>query len=239
MKHMLLTVQLIQMLIFSCASTVPQKVFKVSEGVIRAELPRTVLFVNIDSITTIYLNNTDFAPEIEYNDSFYCSATNNLLLYECSKLFTVKSVLHRSDSTRIPQWSSFVDTAGDQEITRIAVRNFAQKYDVGYVVIPYSCTLQHSALRRNGWRNNKYNGSYEQPVTYTASTKLHVQIWNRDGKLLFEKIGVGSTGRPILYDFAKKRRNNNGDIVNRSNKIFSPPLLRALNEAAHNAMILH
>ena len=58
-------------------------------------------------------------------------------------------------------------------------------------------------------------------------------------KLLFEKIGAGSTGKPILYNFARKRLKNGGDIINRSNRIFSPPLLRALNEAAHKAMILH
>jgi hypothetical protein len=124
------------MLIFSCVSSVPQKVFKVSEGVITAGLPRTVLFVNIDSISTTYIDNNAITPEVEHNDSFYCSAANNLLLYECSKLFTVKSVLHRSDSTRIPRWSSFVDTVNNMEKTQKEITYFARKYDVGYVVTP-------------------------------------------------------------------------------------------------------
>jgi hypothetical protein len=226
-------------LLLSCASTTQQKIFRSSEGVIKAELPRTILFVNIDTITTRYIDNTTILPEIEHNDSFYCSAANNLLMYECSKLFTVKSVLYPSDSTRIPGWTSFADTAGNLEITQNAIKKLAHKFDVGYLLIPYNCTLQHSAVRRNGWRDSKYNGAYEQPVTYTAASRLHVQIWNRDGKLVFEKIGVGSTGRPILYDVAKKRRKETGDIVSRAKKLFSPPLLRALNEAAHNAMILH
>jgi hypothetical protein len=66
-----------------------------------------------------------------------------------------------------------------------------------------------------------------------------VQIWNKNGMLVFEKIGIGSTGRPILYDTVKKRRNEKGDVVSRAKKLFSPPLLRSLSEAAHNALILH
>jgi hypothetical protein len=222
-----------------CAPPLSQKIYRSSEGVINADMPRTAIFINIDTITTKYIDNTVLMPEIEYNDSFYCSAANNLLLYECSKLFTVKSVLYPSDSILFPRWTSFADSQSSIDSVQKYVRTFAKKFDVGYIVIPYRCTLQHSAVRRGGWRGGKYGGSYEQPVSYSAISKLHVQIWNKNGMLVFEKIGIGSTGRPILYDTVKKRRNEKGDVVSRAKKLFSPPLLRSLSEAAHNALILH
>jgi hypothetical protein len=221
-----------------CAPVVSQNIYKSQQGVIVDQYPRTALFVDLDTITTKYTDNTALLPEIEYSDSFYCSATNNLLLYECSKLFNVKQVLTSPESDSVPKLSSFSGNSNNTNIQKI-ISTIAKKYDVGYVVIPYSCILQHTALRRSGWRGGKYSGSYEQPISYTASAKLDVQIWNRDGVLVFEKIGVGLTGRPFLYDTIKKKRSESGDIVKRSKKLFSPPLLRALSESAHNAMIFH
>ncbi len=224
--------------LLSCAPAVSQKVFKAQQGVIVTQYPRTALFINLDSITTKYTDNTVLLPEIEYSDSFYCSATNNLLLYECSKLFNVKQVLTTPESDSVPKLSTFSGNSSYTDIQTI-ISSISRKYDVGYVVVPCGCTLQHTAVRRTGWRDGKYGGSYEQPISYTANARLDVQIWNRDGVLVFEKIGIGLTGRPFLYDAVKNRRNEKDDIVKRSKKLFSPPLLRALSEAAHNAMILH
>lgn len=224
--------------LISCAPAISQKVYKAQQGIIVSKYPRTALFCNLDTITTKYTDNTVLLPEIEYSDSFYCSGTNNLLLYECSKLFNVKQVLTSPESDSLPEVSTFSGNSNTPDI-QLIISAIAKKYDVGYVVIPHSCTLQHTAVRRTGWRDGKYGGSYEQPISYSASAKLDVQIWNRDGVLVFEKIGVGLTGRPFLYDSVKKKRNESEDIVKRSKKLFSPPLLRALSEAAHNSMILH
>ncbi|HEX2956625.1 MAG TPA: hypothetical protein VHO70_07330 [Chitinispirillaceae bacterium] len=224
--------------VISCATVTTQKVYNPQQSVIVAQYPRTSLFINLDTITSKYTDNTVLLPEIEYSDSFYCSAVNNLLLYECSKLFTVKQVLTSSETENLPLFSVFSDYSSKPDMQKKIIE-IAKKYDVGYVVIPYSCTLQHSAIRPQGWRGGKYEGSYEQPISYSANARLDVQIWNRDGFLAFEKIGTGLTGRPFLYDAVKKKRNDNIDIVKRSKKLFSPPLLRALSEAAHNVMILH
>lgn len=237
MKH--LAILIVTAIFFvSCAPAISPKVYKAQQGVIVAQYPRTALFINLDTITTKYTDNTVLLPEIEYSDSFYCSATNNLLLYECSKLFNVKQVLTSPESDSLPKMSTFSENSSNPDLQSI-ISAIAKKYDVGYVVIPYSCTLQHNAVRRSGWRDGKYGGSYEQPISYTATARLDLQIWNRDGVLVFEKIGVGLTGRPFLYDSVKNKRNEKDDIVKRSKKLFSPPLLRALSEAAHNAMILH
>ena len=223
-----------------CAPPVQQLVFRSSESTMRSDVPRTLLFIPIGTITSQYLDNTTLLPEIELSDSFYCDAANNLLLYECSRVFTVKNVQGTDSSNHIDRWTSFSNDTTGKGCAVLSIRQHTEMAGVEYAMVVYSCGIKHTATQQDGWRQGKYSGAYERPVAYLASAYIHAQLWNKEGVLLFEKRGTGSFGRPIFYNTMKKRgRNKSADVVNYSRKLFSPPLLRALSKAARNAMMLH
>jgi hypothetical protein len=231
----LLTILPVSILCVSCIVPLNQQVFLNSTQPIHTDTPRTALYIQLDTITSEYLDNTTILPEIELSDSFYCDAANNLILYEGTKRFTIKTFAEIAQRDSLVRWSSFYgDTAGkgivSENISKL-IRNSGSEY----ALVAFACSLKHCVTSHNGWRNGKYGGTYTQPLTYTSRAMIHVQVWDKEGVLLYENKATGNSGRPILYDTIKKSVRKS-DVISYSKNPFSPPLLRALNQAARGSM---
>jgi hypothetical protein len=218
---------------------------------------KNALCLSIDTLHVTYVDNTKAIADTLFNDSFFIEAANGLLMYEVSKNFGIRQWIPQDTLKDAPKDASFGASFGADSLavfrhggfSRLThdtaslhliagrIRELAKKYNADLVVIPYACMIKHITVRPTGWRNDKYAGpGYDRPISYTAKTDFHVQIWDKTGTLLYERIGKSDTGRPILYSFLKKEKHPDKDIVKYAKRFYAPPLVKSLYNSIKIAM---
>jgi hypothetical protein len=193
---------------------------------------KTALYLPIDSLRVTYMDNTKSIPDTLFNDSFFIEAANGLLLYEVAKNFAMcQSQADSLDSLWLFRRSSYsrltADTVYLQYISH-RIQALAARHNADLVIVPYSCAIRHVTIRPAGWRQDRFGPAYERPISYTAKTAVHVQIWDKTGRIIYERIGKSDTGRPILYSILKKEKNRDSDIVKYAKRFYAPPLVKSL-----------
>ena len=131
---------------------------------------------------------------------------------------------------------------GDTAVPRVLIEqiiDISHECKAGLIVIPIGCCIQQTATQERGWRDDKYGPSYARPVKYYAEARFHVQIWDGKGILLYERIGKGSSGRPLLYRLFKRDPKKSETYTAFARRVFAPPLVKALNEAVVDALKLY
>ena len=211
-------------------------------GHLLRNISKTALCLPVDTLRVRYVDNTKAMPDTLFNDSFFMEAANSLMLFEVSKNFTIRQWAPKdSDSIAVFRRGGFSRLAHDSVLIP-AVSNYisalAKRYAADLVVIPYACSIKHITLRPSGWRDDKYAASpgYERPISYTARTEFHVQIWDKSGALLYERVGKSDTGRPVFYSFLKKEKKPDKDIVKYAKRFYAPPLVKSLYNSIKEAL---
>lgn len=202
---------------------------------------KNVLCLPVDTLHVAYVDNTKAVPDTLFSDSFFMEAANSLLLYEVARNFAVRQLAPQDASTNAPKDADSLADFRRGGFSRLLhdtvclapiadrIRGLSKKYNADLVVLPYTCAVKNFAVRPAGWRNDKYTGpGYERPIAYTAKTEFHVQIWDKNGVLLYERVGKSDTGRPILYSLLKKEKHPDKDIVKYAKRIYAPPLVKSL-----------
>jgi hypothetical protein len=114
------------------------------------------------------------------------------------------------------------------------IREIINTFNVDYLIIPYSCEINHSSFQPKAWRDSPH---YIQPIKYSVLAKTHLQIWNHEGDLVYECISIKKTGKPFLNSFLVKIiKKKDDDIVKYSKSPFAPPSLKSLSKAISSAM---
>jgi len=216
---------------FSSKSTYAQKAEKSCS--IRTLPSKTFFYVPLDSIRT---DNSVSELRKEFSDSFFCDAANQLLTYYLSQYQV--PVTNAKDSILQNVKASTINGCSllDKDTIRFdsasaLIKEIAQRSKAEYVIIPYSCILQERKVVQKAWRDGRGGPSYGRPVKNIASVGIHLQIWDKNGKLLCEYTGDGKESKPMFYSFFKKRLKITSTI-NYSRKIYANPFVRALNEAS-------
>jgi hypothetical protein len=209
-------------------------------------LSKSALCIPIDTLHVSYFDNTKAIPDSLFNDSFFIEAANGLLSYEVSKRFNIMHWTPRAASQDAPDSLDVFRHCGFSRLTHdtaslalIAgrVRGLSKKYNADLVIVPYACMIKHITVRPAGWRNDEFAGpGYDRPISYTAKTEFHVQIWDKNGALLYERIGRSDTGRPVFYSFLKKEKHPDKDIVKYAKRFYAPPLVKSLYNSIKAAM---
>jgi hypothetical protein len=218
---------------------------------------KSALCLPVDTLHVAYVDNTKAIPDTLFNDSFFIEAANGLLTYEVSKNFSIrqwapqdtlkdaptdapKDAPKDADSLAVFKQCRFSRLTHDTALLPLIaerIRGLSRKYNADLVVVPYACMIKNITVRPAGWRNDKYAGpGYDRPISYTAKTEFHVQIWDRNGTLLYERIGKSDTGRPVFYSFLKKEKNPDRDIVKYAKRFYAPPLVKSLYNSIKAAM---
>ncbi len=202
----------------------------------------TIMYLPLARLRITNINETRKVVKREFPDSFFIESTHELIMYECSKHFPVNRDIERftvlEDSSFIytgPRYSVLKnDTACYDSISQY-LQKVASACNVDLLLYPYRCDLKNIVFKQEAWRRETNNTA--RPIQYRARTAIHVQIWDRTGKLLYEKIGRNQTKRPILYSIFKKRRMKDDESIEEfSQKYFAPPLLRSLSESIAMAL---
>ncbi|HUI94038.1 MAG TPA: hypothetical protein VLX68_17500 [Chitinivibrionales bacterium] len=204
---------------------------------------KTVLCLPLDTLHVLYVDNTKAIPDSLFNDSFFIRAANALLSFEVSQNFR----LCQSKPDTLDSLSDFrrggyslldKDTANLRDIS-LRVQSLAKKHGADFIAVPYSCEIRNAAIRPTGWRHDRFNGpSYERPTSYTAKTSFHVQIWDKTGRVIYERTGRSDTGRPFLYSWFNREKKPDADIVKYAKRFYAPPLVKSLYEAIKLAMMV-
>jgi hypothetical protein len=201
--------------------------------------------VPLTHITVRYKDNTKAVPDTLYTDSFLVAAANALFAYQAGQRFLTTT--KQDSALRLDSLPSASILAGDTaQLSALAerVRGIASAAGVQFVAVAHACTSGFTVFQAQGWRGDKYdNPAYARPIRAYGWARLHVQVWSAAGKLLYERIGVGSSGKPMLYDLVKKphkrpprRTRVAPDIVTLAKKGYGPPTVRALLRAARAAL---
>lgn len=231
------------------------------------KLPDTsllVLYIPLENITLSMVPDKDLAalkktnpiylfakkpsnpPSSINNDSIFIEIANTLALTEIRQHY--KAILYKQDrSDTTPnsgtvfnvqtRWSQLSHDTGSSEKVGSFVRKAAEKYQVDLVIIPYECSLKEAEIQPAAWRDNKYGHYYDKPVSVDAKALFHVQLWDKNGRLLYERKGTGESKRPVLYDALKQTKPQNQSLADYAKNVFAPTIVRALGEACRNAFI--
>jgi hypothetical protein len=206
---------------------------------------KRALVAPLDTVHTRYRDNTRAEPDTQFNDSFLLSAVRRFVAFETAQHYAPVRPENDSSSLLPDVHYSILtgDTAGLDSATARIVR-LAQRYQADLVVIAPACTTGHRVYQPQGWRRNTGPG-YSRPVEAEGFASCHVQIWSAEGKLLFERVGKATIGKPLLYNLFNGRRGAarrakaiDEDIVAASRKLYAPPVLRALARATGNAFLM-
>jgi hypothetical protein len=200
----------------------------------------TITVIPITDISVNYHNSTDVDYEKQFADSFFIESANDLIHYECTKYFSLAD--NGETPTKDPldslgilgglKCSRLNKDSVDFETFSNNMKSVAIKYGTDLILVPYSCSINHIISQQKGWRGLS---STAGPVKYSARARVHVQIWTKDGTLLYEKIGTANTGRPRLYTVFRKRKMDRG-IVSYAKNLFSSPLVKSLFKAIEKAL---
>jgi hypothetical protein len=203
---------------------------------------KSALCLPLDSLRVTYVDNTKSVADTLFNDSFFVQAVNGLLSFEVSQNFTMcRSRPDTLDSLVVFRRGGYSvldkDTA-NLHFVSLRVQELAKKHNADIVVVPYACEIRHVTIRPAGWRRDRFGPAYERPVSYTAKTSFHVQVWDKTGRLIYERTGKSDTGRPILYSFLKREKIPDRDIVKYAKRFYAPPLVKSLYNSIKLAMMV-
>lgn len=192
-----------------------------------------ILLLRIDSVATEYYDDTKIDPDIEFSDTFFVDAANNLFHFELRKVYPVTLIDSGDSNYSLNDFNSYsaIKNGGSEKEVGEKIKVIAEKYDVSFVLVPHKVYMKHITTQPQAWREAP---SYEQPVNYKAISKINIQVWSKDGELLLENSGFSDTGRPVLYKIVRKRKKDDGkdkDIAAFAKRFYSPPIVRALNKA--------
>lgn len=197
------------------------------------------LVLPINEIAVTYFDNTARNSDSIFSDSFFIETANSLLEFECKKYFSLlrdQRILKEYDTTisqlKKYQYSRLLENTQDLHNVSLIIRDLITAFRVDYLIIPYSCEIDHTTFQPKGWRTSQ---PYNQPVKHSVRTKTHLQIWNHEGVLMYERISIKKNRKPFLYSFLEKR-NTTEDVVNFSKSIFAPPSLKSLSKTMASAM---
>jgi hypothetical protein len=198
---------------------------------------KCIAVVPITVVRQKLFDNTKALPDTQFSDSFFVEAINGLMPYEVSQHFRLCPAA-KPDSAGpliVGRYSELTGEKGDRDTAAAQIRGAAARCGADLVAVPFACSIEHHVNQPKGWRNGQ--GYYEKPVSYTAETAFHLQIWTNDGRLIFERIGVASTGRPVLYSIFKKEKQGAEAIADFARHFYAPPLVKSLYAAMKNAMV--
>lgn len=188
--------------------------------------------VSQSDIEIRYSDNTRALPDSQFSDTFFIETVNALLKYELSRQFeavlATPTDLIDSLGPSLFGYSKISADTVDQSATAAAVAVVAESTGAELVFIPYSVHVRHSTYQPESWRAR--GPSYERPISISAESTFHGQIWTAEGTLLYERISVRDAGRPILYNLLGKEEPGE-DIVHYAKRVYSPPMVKALYRA--------
>jgi hypothetical protein len=241
MKNFLLTILTAAAVVLSgCAAQMAT--YTSDSANVLLDRSKSALCLPIDSLHVTYIDNTKAAPDTLFNDSFFIEAANGLLAYEVSQAFSVCPLASDSlDSLQVFRRTGYSILDKDTTYLRyisLRVQALAKKYRADLVIVPYACEIKHLSVQPAGWRQDRFGPGYERPISYTAKTSFHVQIWTKDGTILYERTGRSDTGRPIMYSFLKNEKNPGKDIVKYAKRFYAPPLVKSLFNSIKMAMMV-
>jgi hypothetical protein len=229
-------------IVFLCGCAAQMVTYTNDGANVLLDRSKSALCLPIDSLHVSYIDNTKVTPDTLFNDSFFIKAANGLLAFEVSQAFNVRPLAKDSlDSLWVFRRNGYSILDKDTVYLRsisLHVQALAKKYHADLVIVPYACEIRHLAVRPAGWRQDRFGPGYERPISFTAKTSSHVQIWTKEGHILFERTGKSDTGRPIFYSFLKNEKNPGDDIVKYAKRFYAPPLVKSLYNSIKMAMMV-
>jgi hypothetical protein len=225
-------------LLSSC--TLPIRYYSADSLNTQSLFGKTAVVVPLDSITVEYVDRTNVVIDTLFPNEYFVKTANIMFSHSMADIFNIRTLQpEETDSLVLLKKSGFSklgnDTINFAGASRI-IAALAKKQGVDFVIIPYSCSLKNVAVQPTGWRDDKYRGpGYERPVSHSATAVFHIQVWDKKGSLLYERIGQGSRKRPPMYSLFKNEKKPGADPVKYAQQIYAPPLVRALYESIKSA----
>lgn len=191
-----------------------------------------IAYIPRSQIDIRYRDNTRALPDSQFSETFFLETVNALIKYELSQQFATVTGAPPDLIDSLGQspygYSRISADTLDYSATSAAIQSVAECTGAELVFVPYSVQVRHSTHQPQSWRSR--GPSYERPVSISAASTLHGQIWGADGTLLYERISVKDAGRPILYNLLAKKEPDE-DIVRYAKRVYSPPLVKAVYRA--------
>jgi hypothetical protein len=232
-------------LFYCCCIPLPRRDSTGGPARLFSDSSLVAIYIPLEKIKIFLVDESHSSLPASLNDTFFIEVANALAQYEVSRHFnllhftlpdTVDTVQKFCAPDRQKALRSLmVADNGSREKMIAAVRSVAAQCSVDLLIFPVLCSIRETVSQQSGWRNDKYGKSYERPATCVAEALFHVQIWNKNGKKVYEYKSLGISKQPVFYSLFKQEKPKNENLVKYSKSLFAPPLIRALGEAVKKA----
>jgi hypothetical protein len=206
---------------------------------------KKALVVPFVGVSTEYRDNTQAYPDTQFTDSFLVLAANTFIMYEAAGYYSPI----QPDSTNAiegtpPRYSVLAGDTADRGAAAEYIRGLCSRFGTDLVIVPHRFETGYKVYQAEGWRHNEGPG-YARPVEADGFARVHIQIWDSKGKLLYERLGTARTGKPMLFGMfngkrsrARRRKTLEQDVVRAARKLYAPPIIRAIGKATKTAMLV-
>jgi hypothetical protein len=199
------------------------------------------LYIPLQKVTITVKDETESLLPPIISEAFFIEVANALVQYEVSRRFKVMpfpisdtqnfAPANTADSLLKTFRMKILADSGLLEKTGATIRSIASQCAVDLIILPLKASVKETLGKRGGWRSDKYGQSYERPVTCIAEASISLQIWDRNGKMVYKSNGKGASKQPLFYSLLKREKPKKEDLVHFSKNVFAPPLIRALSSA--------
>lgn len=200
---------------------------------------QTVVYQSFPRIHPHFIDQTQAYPDSMFSDSFYTAAATAFLVYELKKHF--KTVLAVPDSLLID--STFTYSLLNHDTCNFipcssAISSILRSLPTNALYCRViEVTAKDIVIRPQGFRDGKFEGSYSRPDQHRSKVTVHLQLFDKHGTLLFEKKVLATNSKPFGYTVLKTQKIKNNDIVKYANRLYAPPILKAMARAMRSAII--
>jgi hypothetical protein len=190
------------------------------------------VIIPIRTMNITCLNGKRKTPDTLVFDTFLIDAANAFLLNEVNMYYSVRTIPETDRNTAIDTRQNFysVLTADTDafEATAACVRECAARYTTDLVIVPYRTTCRYITVESKQRYRKNHSDHYHRPLRCRAEITLHIQIWNSDGALLYERVECTDSGRPMIVMKPKK---DSSSVNVSARPLYNPPIIRALSLA--------
>ncbi|MBN1129727.1 MAG: hypothetical protein JXA71_12105 [Chitinispirillaceae bacterium] len=196
------------------------------------------LYLPLEKLNITMVDQTHSLRLPPQNHLFYIEVVNALMQYEIAQRFRVLQVARTDCSVQTPERafrSEIMADIGSPGRLADHIRSIAEQCSVDIVILPLQASVKETVSKKSGWRGDKFGRSYDRPFDCLAQAAISLQVWDRNGKMVYNQTGTGVSRKPLFYSLLKHEKAKREDLVHFSKNLFAPPVIRALSCAVKDA----
>ena len=197
---------------------------------------KKIVCVPLASINVSTVDTSTLSVSGVENDSFYISAVNGILAYESGRKFVMcreKDVLNDSVRAQLLPLS-YLLSCGSTQFGQLGehIRRLCASSGADLVILPICCSVTQKLTIGPDNERTRSEAAYGIPLVYIVESSVHIQLWSKEGTMLFERVGTACITKPLFPSaYSKFHDEPDGQVSGKIKKPFASHVIKSINRA--------